>query len=97
MKLSLLKIIFVSIVIGIAIALLLSIPVRWLWSSPGGSAYGIGFPLAYRVQYCGGYGPCYWANFTTWTYLAADLLLWIVVVAVALSAIGYYKTRKRKH
>lgn len=83
MKLTNARILLISLIAGLVIATASGIPVRWLWSSPGGSAYGIGFPMAYRFKYCGGYAPCYWTNLYSIIF-AEDALIWLVIAAIVM-------------
>jgi hypothetical protein len=89
------KLLFCSLIIGLALAVASGVPVRWIWSSPGGSAYGIGFPIVYQFQYCGGYAPCYWAQFYKIGFLE-DVLLWFIISSAILAIARKLKHRKRR-
>ena len=58
MRFTFLRALMLSVAIGIAVTAVSGMP-RFLWASPGGSAYGGGFPLVYSTEYFGGYAPCY--------------------------------------
>ena len=81
MKLTKREILFISIAVGLAAAVVSGIP-RFLWSSPGGSAYGSGFPFSYYVQYCGGYSPCYWTPFSIVMFIADFAIYFIITMAI---------------
>lgn len=95
MKLTNSKLLFCSLIIGLALAAVSGVPVRWIWSSPGGSAYGIGFPIVYQFQYCGGYAPCYWAQFYKIGFLE-DVLVWFVISSAILAITRKLTTRKSR-
>ena len=75
------KTLFISIAVGLAAAVVSGIP-RFLWSSPGGSAYGRGFPFSYYVQYCGGYSSCYWTPFSIIMFIADFAIYFIITMAI---------------
>lgn len=80
MRLGTKGLLLVSLVVAVAITIISGIQVRWLWSSPGGSAYGIGLPQAYSAKYCGGYAPCYWTSVYPADVLE-DILFWFAFAA----------------
>ena len=82
------KLLIVALVSGIILTAVSGIPVRWLWSSPGGSAYGAGFPEAYVNEYCGGYAPCYWTPLYALA-LAEDVAFWFFIATAFLYALKW--------
>ncbi len=95
MRLTSTRIVLISLFVGLAVAAASGIPVRWIWSSPGGSAYGIGFPMVYRFRYCGGYAPCYWAKFYIITFIE-DAIIWFAIAIVILFTAKYVIVNKKK-
>jgi len=89
------KLLIIALIVVIAIAIISNVIVTRLWSSPGGSAYGTGFPVPYHDQFCGGYAPCYWAPIFQ-TALLEDILFWLVIFAIILFIAKYLKGRKKK-
>jgi len=79
-------ILVLSLIVAVIVTAATGIPVRWIWSSPGGSAYGIGFPVVYQWRYCGGYAPCYWDTFYYLGFIE-DLAVWFIVAAVVVFAL----------
>lgn len=94
MKLNKLKILVISLIASAVLTVVSGIP-RFLWSSPGGSAYGSGFPLSYSIQYCGGYATCYWTTFSTISFLEDFFIYFVIALAILALLKFFYRPIKQ--
>lgn len=95
MELTNARILIISLVVGVIIAAASGIPVR---QNPvvsfAGADYGIGFPIAWSIQYCGVLGCGSWTSYPT--LFIIDVILWFVFAAIIMFAARYAKSRKRR-
>jgi hypothetical protein len=95
MKISNPKILLALLIVVLAIAIISNVYIHLLFAAPGGSAYAVGFPVTYHIQYCGGYAPCYWSPF----YLIGiieNIAFWLIASAIIFFGAKYLMGRKKK-